>query len=191
MVFSTTTFLLLFFPVVLAVYYLPFVKKRRKLSNFILTVSSIFFYAWGEPVFVLVMLGSILLNWAFGLIVNKYLDIDNKKAKAAVGISAAFNIAILFVFKYLTFTIENINSWFHKDFDTLNIALPIGISFYTFQLITYCVDVYRGDALPQRSFKTLLLYVSLFHQCIAGPIVRYKDVCAELENRRARDCRGH
>ena len=84
MVFSTTTFLLLFFPVVLAVYYLPFVKKRRKLSNFILTVSSIFFYAWGEPVFVLVMLGSILLNWAFGLIVNKYLDIDNKKAKAAV-----------------------------------------------------------------------------------------------------------
>ena len=183
MVFSTTTFLLLFFPVVLAVYYLPFVKKRRKLSNFILTVSSIFFYAWGEPVFVLVMLGSILLNWAFGLIVKKYLDIDNKKAKAAVGISAAFNIAILFVFKYLTFTIENINSWFHKDFDTLNIALPIGISFFTFQAMSYVIDVYRKKGEAQKNPMNVALYISFFPQLIAGPIVRYETVADEINNR--------
>ena len=101
MVFSTTTFLFLFLPAVLAVYYIPFVKKRRKLSNFILTAASILFYAWGEPVFVLIMLGSIVINWAFGLAVQKNLEKNKSKARLAVGLSVATDLSILFVELYL------------------------------------------------------------------------------------------
>ena len=184
MVFSTTTFLFLFLPAVLAVYYIPFVKKRRKLSNFILTAASILFYAWGEPVFVLIMLGSIVINWAFGLAVQKNLEKNKSKAKLAVGLSVATDLAILFVFKYLTFILENFNLLFNKNINTLNIALPIGISFFTFQAMSYVIDIYRGKGEAQKNPLNVALYISFFPQLIAGPIVRYETVADEIQNRR-------
>ena len=184
MVFSTTTFLFLFLPAVLAVYYIPFVKKRRKLSNFILTAASILFYAWGEPVFVLIMLGSIVINWAFGLAVQKNLEKNKSKAKLAVGLSVATDLAILFVFKYLTFILENFNLLFNKNINTLNIALPIGISFFTFQAMSYVIDVYRGKGEAQKNPLNVALYISFFPQLIAGPIVRYEAVADEIQSRR-------
>ena len=184
MVFSTTTFLFLFLPAVLAVYYIPFVKKRRKLSNFILTAASILFYAWGEPVFVLIMLGSIVINWAFGLAVQKNLEKNKSKARLAVGLSAATDLSILFVFKYLTFILENFNLLFNKNINTLNIALPIGISFFTFQAMSYVIDVYRGKGEAQKNPLNVALYISFFPQLIAGPIVRYETVADEIQNRR-------
>ena len=184
MVFSTTTFLFLFLPAVLAVYYIPFVKKRRKLSNFILTAASILFYAWGEPVFVLIMLGSIVINWAFGLAVQKNLEKNKSKAKLAVGLSVVTDLSILFVFKYLTFILENFNLLFNKNINTLNIALPIGISFFTFQAMSYVIDVYRGKGEAQKNPLNVALYISFFPQLIAGPIVRYETVADEIQNRR-------
>lgn len=182
MVFSTNTFLFLFLPAVLIAYYIPFVRKRRKLSNFILTAASIFFYAWGEPVYVLLMLFSILMNWAFGLIVSK--NSGTKKAKIAVALSAVINISILFVFKYLTFILKNFNLIFNKNIDTLEIALPIGISFFTFQAMSYVIDVYRGRGSAQKNPLNVALYISFFPQLIAGPIVRYETVAEEIMNRR-------
>lgn len=182
MVFSTNTFLFLFLPAVLIAYYIPFVRKRRKLSNFILTAASIFFYAWGEPVYVLLMLFSILMNWAFGLIVSK--NSGTKKAKIAVALSAVINISILFVFKYLTFILKNFNLLFNKNIDTLEIALPIGISFFTFQAMSYVIDVYRGKGSAQKNPLNVALYISFFPQLIAGPIVRYETVAEEIMNRR-------
>lgn len=182
MVFSTNTFLFLFLPAVLIAYYIPFVRKRRKLSNFILTAASIFFYAWGEPVYVLLMLFSILMNWAFGLIVSK--NSGTKKAKIVVALSAVINISILFVFKYLTFILKNFNLLFNKNIDTLEIALPIGISFFTFQAMSYVIDVYRGRGSAQKNPLNVALYISFFPQLIAGPIVRYETVAEEIMNRR-------
>lgn len=184
MVFSTTTFLFLFLPTVLAVYYIPFVKKNRSLSNFMLTAASIVFYAWGEPIFVLVMLGSIIINWAFGLAVKKNLKKSKSKAKLAVGLSVAVDLSILLVFKYLTFILENYNLLFNKNINTLNIALPIGISFFTFQAMSYVIDVYRGKGEAQKNPLNVALYISFFPQLIAGPIVRYETVADEIQNRR-------
>lgn len=181
-VFSTTTFLFLFLPCVLILYYIPFVRKRRKLSNFVLTASSLLFYAWGEPVYILIMLLSITMNWAFGLLVKKHKG--TKKAKAAVTVSAVMNISILFVFKYLTFILENLNLLFNTDINTLNIALPIGISFFTFQAMSYVIDVYRGKGTAQKNPLNVALYISFFPQLIAGPIVRYETVAEEIAGRR-------
>lgn len=182
MVFSTTTFLFLFLPCVLILYYIPFIRKRRALSNFILTASSIFFYAWGEPVYVLIMLMSILVNWFFGLLVKNQKD--EKKAKAVVALSAVFNISILFVFKYLTFVLRNINLLLNKNLNTLEIALPIGISFFTFQAMSYVIDVYRGKGEAQKNPLNVALYISFFPQLIAGPIVRYETVAKEIVSRK-------
>ncbi len=163
-------------------YYVPFIRKRRALSNFILTVSSILFYAWGEPVFVLLMLFSIVMNWAFGLIVQKRKG--TKKVKNIVLISVVLNILTLFVFKYLTFILENINLLFNSDINTLEIALPIGISFFTFQAMSYVIDVYRGKGSAQKNPLNVALYISFFPQLIAGPIVRYETVAEEILSRR-------
>lgn len=182
MVFSTTTFLFLFLPCVLILYYIPFVRKRRALSNLLLTASSILFYAWGEPFFVLLMLLSIIMNWAFGLLVTRYRN--TAKAKIAVIVSSVLNVSILFVFKYLTFILKNVNLLLNTDIDTLNIALPIGISFFTFQAMSYVIDVYREKGTAQKNPLNVVLYISFFPQLIAGPIVRYETVAEEIRNRR-------
>lgn len=181
MVFSTTTFILLFLPVVLIVYYFPPIRKHRSVSNLVLSLASLFFYAWGEPSFVLVMLGSIFVNWALGLLVDKFRD--TKKAKAPLIAAVVVNVALLFVFKYLTFLLTNFNLLFNKNIDTLNISLPIGISFFTFQAMSYVIDVYRGHGKAQKNPLNVILYISFFPQLIAGPIVRYETVADEINNR--------
>ena len=161
MVFSSTTFLFLFLPIVLIAYYNQIIKSLP-FKNAVLIVSSIFFYAWGEPVYVLLMLGSILVNWALGLIVDK--NRENKKSKVALTASVIVNIGMLFVFKYLTFTLENVNAILHTDINTLNITLPIGISFFTFQAMSYVIDVYRGNGEVQKNPCNVALYISFFPQ---------------------------
>lgn len=147
-------------------------------------IFSLIFYAWGEPVYVLLLLFMTFADWLLSIYIEKQKP-HSALAKLGVFLMAVINLGLLAVFKYGSFVLENIGYIVGKDFGDFSIILPIGISFYTFQLMSYVVDVYRRDVPAQRNFATLLLYVSLFHQCIAGPIVRYKDVCAELTERKA------
>lgn len=183
MVFSSATFLFLFLPAVLILYYNP-VFKSLTFRNAVLIFSSIFFYAWGEPFFVLLMLASIMLNWLSGLGVAKYKKNNVSKAKLCVALSVVVNLGMMFVFKYLTFTLENINALFGTDVNTLNIALPIGISFFTFQAMSYVIDVYRGNGMVQKNPFNVALYISFFPQLIAGPIVRYQTIAEQINFRK-------
>ncbi|MGN0801908.1 MAG: MBOAT family O-acyltransferase [Candidatus Faecivicinus sp.] len=181
MVFSSKIFLFYFLPAVLLGYYL--VRKNRKLSNLFLTLVSLLFYAWGEPKFVLVMMGSIVANWVFGLWVDRVRE-NKAHAKGVVALSVVFNLTLLGVFKYLTFLMSSVKSWFNLSFPIPQIALPIGISFFTFQAMSYVIDVYRGDGRVQKSLVNVCLYISFFPQLIAGPIVRYQTVAGEITERR-------
>lgn len=181
MVFSSKVFLFFFLPIVLVGYYV--LKRNRKLSNLFLTLTSLAFYAWGEPKFVLVMIASIVANWLFGLWVDRVRE-NRPKAKRVIALMTIFNLGLLGVFKYLTFFMTSVRSWFGLQFDVPQIALPIGISFFTFQAISYVVDVYRGNGKVQKSLMNVCLYISFFPQLIAGPIVRYQTVADEIENRR-------
>ncbi len=183
MVFSSTTFLFLFLPAVLILYYNPVIRNLA-FRNAVLIASSIFFYAWGEPFFVLLMLASIMFNWLCGLGVAKFKDKDVSKAKLFVALSVVFNLSMMFVFKYLTFTLENINTLFSSNLDTLDIALPIGISFFTFQAMSYVIDVYRGNGAVQKNPFNVALYISFFPQLIAGPIVRYQTIAEQINFRK-------
>ncbi|MEE1199662.1 MAG: MBOAT family O-acyltransferase [Christensenellales bacterium] len=180
MIFSSKVFLFYFLPAVLLIYYL--IRKNRKLSNVFLTLASLFFYAWGEPRFVLIMLGSIFMNWLFGIWVDKVRD-SKPRVRCAIASMAVFNLGLLAVYKYLTFLLTNVQHWTGAQFVIPKIALPIGISFFTFQAISYVVDVYRGKGKVQRSFMNVCLYISFFPQLIAGPIVRYQTVADEIDNR--------
>ena len=183
LVFSSATFLFLFLPAVLILYYNPIIKKRA-FRNAILIASSIFFYAWGEPFFVLLMLASIMFNWLFGLGVAKFKDSNLSKAKLFVALSVVMNLSLMFVFKYLTFALENINAIFSSNLDTLDIALPIGISFFTFQAMSYVIDVYRGNGAAQKNPFNVALYIAFFPQLIAGPIVRYQTIAEQINFRK-------
>ncbi|MBR2402295.1 MAG: MBOAT family protein [Lachnospiraceae bacterium] len=176
MVFSDTPFLFLFLPALLILYYNPFVKSRT-FRNIILMLASVFFYAWGEPFFVFIMLGSIVVNWVIALLMNE----NNKKLLLILDLT--FNIGIFFVFKYLGFVADNLSLLFGTKNMAINIALPIGISFYSFQIMSYVIDVYRKEVEVQKNLFDLVLYVSFFPQLIAGPIVRYENIADELENR--------
>lgn len=184
MLFSSTVFIYLFLPAVLIIYY-GLLRKSRKLQNYFLAFASLLFYAWGEPKFVLVMLLSILLNWMLGLLVahNKQ-KANTGRAKIAVGIAVFVNLAILFIFKYLCFTADIIQNTFGVSLGIPQIALPIGISFFTFQGMSYVLDIYRNKGSAQKNLLNVGLYISLFPQLIAGPIVRYETVADEIENRR-------
>jgi len=177
MVFSSSIFLFAFLPVVLFLYYVLF-RKSIQLKNICLLIASLFFYAWGEPVVVLLMILSILVNYIFGLFIN------SKSKKLILCLSIIFNLSFLFIFKYLDFTTGLLNDIFSLSLPKANIALPIGISFYTFQIMSYVIDVYRKDAKPQKNIIKLALYISLFPQLIAGPIVRYTTIEDQLENRK-------
>lgn len=181
MVFSSLFFLYLFLPLNLIIYYFA---KTTKARNIVMLIFSLVFYAWGEPLYVLLLLFMTTCDWLISLFIDKQKP-HGWKAKLGLLIMAVVNLGLLGFFKYGTFVLENVGYVVGKNLGSLDIILPIGISFYTFQLISYVVDVYRGDVPAQKNFATLLLYVSLFHQCIAGPIVRYKDICAELLERRA------
>ncbi len=175
MLFSSLTFLFVFLPIVLFLYWIV----RPQLRNVVLLLASLFFYAWGEPKYVLVMLATILINYVGALAVDRF----EKKKIVAVSITIVCNLLFLFYFKYFDFFITNINKAFHSDFGLINILMPIGISFYTFQSISYVVDVYRGDVPVQKSLFKLALYISLFPQLVAGPIVKYHDVAEQIDNR--------
>lgn len=182
MLFSSTTFLYLFLPAVLFFNFVIF-RKSRRLQNIFLLLASLFFYAWGEPKFVLVMMASIVINWGFGILVNRNRD-NKRTAKTLISLDVAFNLAILFVFKYLTFAGHIISRAFGWDIHVPNLALPIGISFFTFQAMSYVIDVYRGRGEVQTNILYVGLYISFFPQLIAGPIVRYETIAAEIQNRR-------
>lgn len=180
MVFSNLFFIYVFFPVCMLLY---FVWKNIHWRNAVLMIFSLIFYAWGEPKCVLLMVGTVLLDYVFGLLIE---NIKNKPPRLAVTlIAVVVNIGCLGIFKYSDFIVSNINGLFGTQIPLPEIALPIGISFYTFQIVSYIVDVYRGDVAAQKSPFKLLLYISSFHQLIAGPIVRYKDIAAEIDCRNA------
>ena len=177
MVFSSITFLFYFLPIVLIIYYIA----PKKFRNLVLLISSLFFYFFGEPKYGWIMVLSIISMYIHGILIDKFKSTKYKKVPLISGI--VISIAVLFYFKYFDFLIENINLWLDKKIDIFGIILPIGISFYTFQMISYLVDVYRGEAKVQKSFVKLATYISLFPQLIAGPIVRYTTVEEQLENR--------
>ncbi len=174
MVFSSIPFLFFFLPIVLICYYLvPF-----KLKNYVLLVFSLIFYAWGEPVYIILMIFSCLLNYFYALYHDK---VKNKKLLFILCIVA--NLLILGFFKYADFLIDIINSIFRLNINPLKLALPIGISFFTFQTMSYSIDVYRSSVVPERNFFYFTTYVSMFPQLIAGPIVRYETISKELYKR--------
>ncbi len=179
MVFSSLLFVFLFLVASYAVYMLC--GKTMNAKNIILLVSSLIFYAWGGPALVSLLCLMAFICWAGAIIVD---NAEKKKLRLALcTVTVAICIAILIIFKYTVFAITNVYALFNIDSAIPSIALPIGISFYTFQLISYVIDVYRGEVKAQRKYWHLLLYASLFHQCIAGPIVRYADVENDIENR--------
>lgn len=180
MVFSELWFLYTFLALNFFFYF--FAAKNIQAKNTVMLISSLIFYAWGEPIYVLLLVGMTLADWLLSQVIGRYRR--TPKAKIALVITCVVNLGLLGIFKYGSFLLGNTNALFGFPAVVPQIALPIGISFYTFQLLSYVVDVYRGEVPPQKSFRTLLLYVSLFHQCIAGPIVRYKDVAEELFTRR-------
>jgi len=186
MVFSSLLFLFRFLPVVMILYFLSAkLCKTKTISNTILFFTSLIFYAWGEPIYVTLMLFSTVVDYTHGMLVEKSLAKDNRKAaKAAVISSMVINLALLGFFKYSDFLIANINGIFGTAIPLLNLPLPIGISFYTFQTMSYTVDVYRGHAKAQHNILSFGAYVALFPQLIAGPIVQYKTVAEELNDRR-------
>ena len=172
MVFSSLFFLYCFLPLNLICYFLA---PNLRAKNIVMLVFSLLFYAWGEPVYLLLLLGMAFADWIIALYIGKY-PVKSKRSKFGIALMCVVNLGLLSVFKYGTFFLENIKSITGLIDSVPKILLPIGISFYTFQLMSYVIDVYRGDTKAQKNFFTLLLYVSLFHQCVAGPIVRYKDV---------------
>ena len=177
MVFSSLLFLLRFLPLTLFLYYIV----PRRFRNLILFAASLLFYAWGEPVYVCLILSSTFIDYIAGRIVGHYKTKGRIwKAKAGVAASAIINLGLLGIFKYADFFLSTVNEWMHMCYSLPHLALPIGISFYTFQTMSYTIDVYRGDADVQKNFITFGTYVSLFPQLIAGPIIRYKTVEKQL-----------
>jgi alginate O-acetyltransferase complex protein AlgI len=177
MLFSSIPFLFYFLPTVLLLYFVA----PKKLKNTVLLLSSLFFYGWGEPKFLIFMLISITQGYIFGLLIEKY----HGKVLSKVFLTASIfiSLGILGYYKYADFFIENFNALTGMSVPLLRIVLPIGISFYTFQILSYAVDVYRQDTKAQRNFINLAAYISMFPQLIAGPIVRYSDIAVQLEER--------
>lgn len=179
MLFSSTVFLFYFLPIVIGLYFI----SPRPIKNTILLAASLFFYAWGEPRFVLIMLASIAMNYVFGRLVDRDRQ-HEKKIKLWMTLMVLGNLGMLGVFKYASFFVENVNSVLGFSLNDPEIPLPLGISFFTFQAMSYVIDVYRKDGQVQRNIFDLALYVSFFPQLIAGPIVRYQTVADEIVDRR-------
>ena len=179
MVFSNLFFLYVFLPALLLFY---FIGKSDSHRRGVLILFSLVFYAWGEPVCVFLMIGLVLFDYFMGLMIDRSDSEAARKAWLVVAVIA--NLGVLCFYKYLGFIVTNVNTLLHTSLPVIKIGMPIGISFFTFQTMSYVIDVYRGDTSVQRSFFKLLLYVSLFPQLIAGPIVRYKDIEMQLDNRR-------
>lgn len=176
MVFSSVEFIFFFLPLVCIPYALC---KNIKIRNIILITASVLFYAFGEPKAVILMLLSIVFNYGLALLMDKY----NRHKKLFLSISVFINLALLFVYKYTGFFVESINSVFNFNIEVPIIHLPIGISFFTFQAMSYVIDVYRGNTPAQKKLSSILLYISFFPQLIAGPIVKYHDIEKQIDKR--------
>ncbi|MEA4954627.1 MAG: MBOAT family O-acyltransferase [Pseudoflavonifractor sp.] len=180
MVFSSVFFLFTYLPIVLFLYYITPLKLR----NLMLLVLNLVFYAWGEPVYILIMFLSIAIDYTHGLLVEKFKGRDeDRKARWVVASSVFFNLALLFFFKYWDFIANSLAGIGLTFMPRLGLSLPIGISFYTFQTMSYTIDVYRGDARAQRSIINFGTFVTLFPQLIAGPIIKYKDLGDQIDHR--------
>ena len=175
MLFSSMTFVFMFLPIVCALY----LMSNKRFHNPILLAASILFYAWGEPKYLAIMLLTILINYAGALAVEKF----NKHKKLWLILTIIVDLGFLIYFKYFNFIIDNINNLFHAHISALDVIMPIGISFYTFQALSYVIDVFRGDCKAQKDVYKLALYICLFPQLIAGPIVKYHDVAEQIEDR--------
>ena len=179
MLFSSTTFLFAFLTILIVLYY-PI--KNIKIKNIILLIFSLIFYSWGEPKYIVLMILTVFVAYVFGILIDK--NRNNKKSKIYMILSITFILSALFIFKYLDFSINIINIFKRKDIELFNLALPIGISFYSFQILSYVIDLYRDKVKVQKNYLNLLLYVSFFPQLIAGPIVRYETIEEEINNRK-------
>ncbi len=182
MLFSSIPFIYYFLPLVITVYYTFHIllgksKSRIPIKNFVLLISSLFFYFYGAPQFLPLLLISICINYIFGIIINKH------KNKFILAISVIFNLSFLGYYKYIDFAIFNVNSIFKTSIPLQNVILPLGISFFTFQALSYVVDVYRNDGKVQKNIFNLALYISFFPQLIAGPIVRYSTFDNQVRER--------
>ena len=177
MLFSSIPFLYYFLPSVLILYFIV----PKKIKNTVLMLSSLVFYGWGEPKYVVLMIASIVIGYFSGILIEAFSQ--RKLSKVFLGVSVAVNLGFLAYFKYADFFIENFNMVTGLSVPLLRIALPIGISFYTFQILSYTIDVYRKDAKAQKNIINLACYITMFPQLIAGPIVRYSDIAKQLEER--------
>ena len=180
MVFANLFFLYILLPVNLILYY---ATRSYAVRNFVLVAMSFLFYAWGEPVWVLLLLASGFMVWLCSLLVERFAG--TRRGKATLILAVTISLSLLGIFKYSGFLIENINAVLPLSLPVPQFSLPIGISFYTFQMTSYIVDVYRGDVKAQPSFLRFIMYVSMYFQLVAGPIVRYSDVAWEIDHRTA------
>lgn len=180
MVFSSVAFLFAFFPVYVAVVALV---RHIRICNVLLVVMSLFFYAWGEPVYVLLMLFSIIVNYLIALPAEKYVESDSIKKRALISLSVVYNLTMLALFKYAGFFVSTVNAVLGSAVPVPQIPLPVGISFFTFQIMSYVIDAFRGTCSVQRNIGKFTLYVSFFPQLIAGPIVKYHDIEKQLDAR--------
>lgn len=171
------TFLFVFMPLVMAVYFL----SKKEIRNYVLLIASIIFYAWGEPRYLAIMIITILVNYAGAILLDKHYS--SRQRLWIVSLTIVLDLSFLFYFKYFNFVVDNINGVLATDFQLLDIIMPIGISFYTFQAMSYLIDVYRREVPAQKDVYKLALYIVLFPQLVAGPIVKYHDVCEQIDNR--------
>lgn len=178
MLFSSMTFVFMFLPIVCTAYLLA----RKDLQNHILLIASILFYAWGEPRYLAIMIMTILINYVGANYISRSKNKTHRKW--LLGITIVLDLSFLFYFKYFNFFIENINELFKTDINFVKVIMPIGISFYTFQAMSYAIDVYRGEVKVQKDIYKLALYICLFPQLIAGPIVKYHDIDEQITNRK-------
>ena len=181
MLFSTMTFIFIFLPILCLIYFL----SKRKYHNAILLIASLIFYAWGEPKYLAIMVLSIIINWLGAILIDKARQTYNKKALPKIYLlgTITLNLAILIYFKYFNFLINNFNSLFNGHIDFIEIALPLGISFYTFQALSYVIDVFKQECKVQKNIYKLALFICLFPQLVAGPIVKYHDIEEQINSR--------
>ncbi|MBS5928559.1 MAG: MBOAT family protein [Clostridium sp.] len=178
MIFSSILFIFRFLPIALILYYIT----PQKYKNLILTLLSLVFYSWGEGKYFLIMIASIIIDYTAGRLIYRYKS-EIKKKTIVLCISLVFNLGLLFFFKYFNFFIDNINNIFNLAIKGVKITLPLGISFYTFQTMSYSIDVYRGKVVPEKNIINFAAFVTLFPQLIAGPIVKYTDINKEISRR--------
>lgn len=177
MVFSSMVFLWIFFPIVFVA---SLIIRKPKYQNILLLIASLLFYAWGEPRYIFLLLFSITMNWAFGLLIDRFRD----HAKVLLVGNVCINLGLLGYYKYANFAINTANRLFHADIPAVQVTLPIGISFFTFQAMSYVIDLYRKKYPVQKNLLHLALYVSFFPQLIAGPIVMYRDIETQIMGRK-------